>query len=88
MLKIVEMARRSGLSVMPHSPYFGPGYFATLHLCATLPDPVLFEHLYIWPEAYVYPDLPLPVSGQIAIPETPGLAPAPDSDVIRRYRVA
>lgn len=88
MLKVVEMARTAGLSVMPHSPYFGPGYFATLHLCATLPDPVLFEHLYIWPEAYLYTDMPLPVSGRIAVPETPGLAPPPDPDVIRKYRLA
>lgn len=88
MLKIVGMARAAGLSVMPHSPYFGPGYFATLHLCATLPDPVLFEHLYIWPEAYLYPDMPLPVSGRIAVPDVPGLAPAPDPEVIRRYRIA
>lgn len=88
MLKVVDMAQAAGLSVMPHSPYFGPGYFATLHLAATLADPVLFEHLYIWPEAYLYPDMPLPVAARIAVPEAPGLAPDPDAEVIRRYRMA
>ena len=88
MMKVLRMAEEAGLSVMPHSPYFGPGYFATLHVCATLPEPVLFEHLYVWPDAYLYADMPLPVDGEINVPDAHGLAPAPDPETIRRYRIA
>jgi len=87
-LKIASLSDRAGLTVMPHSPYFGPGYLATLQLAATLPGDVLFEYLYIWPEAQLYPDLPLPVAGLITRPNGPGLGLDPDPAVIARYRRA
>jgi L-alanine-DL-glutamate epimerase-like enolase superfamily enzyme len=87
-LKILPLTREAGLTLMPHSPYFGPGYLASLHLCAILPDPVLFEYLYVGPDAWLFADMPLPVNGSIAVPTAPGLGMDPDPDVIRRYRVA
>ena len=33
-LRIAEIARAHGRTLMPHSPYFGPGYFATLQLAS------------------------------------------------------
>lgn len=87
-LKVASLAAAAGLAVMPHSPYFGPGYLATLHLAAALPGPVLFEYLYVWPEAWLYPDMPLPVQGRISRPTGPGLGMVPDPQVIARYRVA
>lgn len=85
-LKIAALAEKAGLTLMPHSPYFGPGYLATLQLCSILSGDVIFEHLYIWPEAELYPDMPLPVSGHITRPKGPGLGIEPDPAVIAQYR--
>ncbi|MDP2118594.1 MAG: mandelate racemase/muconate lactonizing enzyme family protein [Hoeflea sp.] len=87
-LKIATLAERAGLTLMPHSPYFGPGYLATLQLCSILPGEAIFEHLYVWPAAQLYPDMPLPVLGRIARPTGPGLGIEPDPAVIARYRTA
>lgn len=86
LLKIADLAKQAGLTLMPHSPYFGPGYLASVQIAAILPGDVLFEHLYVWPEALLYPDLPLPLAGQIARPTAPGLGMDPDPAVIARYR--
>src|SRR3546814_18107357 len=59
-LAVAALARAAGKTVMPHSPYFGPGYWATLQLAAHL-DPVgLFEFMYVQPEAFSGRDIPLP----------------------------
>src|SRR5262249_33751083 len=39
MREAITIARQHGVRVMPHSPYFGPGLIATLHvIAACLPD--------------------------------------------------
>ena len=35
-VKAVTLADRRGIAVMPHSPYFGPGFVATLHLLGSV----------------------------------------------------
>lgn len=87
-LKIAAMARKAGLTLMPHSPYFGPGYLASLHLCAACGPASLFEYLYVWPEAALFDPMPLPVNGRIAVPGGPGLGSDPDPDVVARYRLS
>lgn len=88
-LGVVQEAQRHGLTVMPHSPYFGPGYFATLHLAAVLHGAPLFEHLYVTLEGDLAKGgTPLPVNGQVAIPQTPGLGFTPDEAVLQRYRLS
>ena len=47
------LAEAAGLTCMPHSPYLGPGYFATLHLLAVAPGEPLFEVLYVEPAKWV-----------------------------------
>lgn len=87
-IKIMALTNQyEGVSLMPHSPYFGPGYLATLQVCAALRDEPVFEYLYVWPEAWLYGDLPRPVDGKIKVPQTPGLGLEPDADVIAKYRV-
>ncbi len=87
-LKICERNRADwNLPLMPHSPYFGPGYHATLQLAALESAFELFEFLYVEPEAWLYPDMPLPERGQIPIPDSPGLGMDPDMATIERYRV-
>ncbi len=58
-LKVADQAAARGQALMPHSPYFGPGYHATLHLSALLGERSLFEFMYCEPEAWLDPDLPL-----------------------------
>ncbi|MGH6816499.1 MAG: mandelate racemase/muconate lactonizing enzyme family protein [Hyphomicrobiaceae bacterium] len=85
-LKVCDLAQRAGKTPMPHSPYFGPGYWATLQLAAARPECGLFEYLLVEPEAWLSPGIPRPKDGQVAIPNAPGLGFQPDESVIRTYR--
>lgn len=87
-LKVLDIAERAGKVPMPHSPYFGPGYWATLQLAAARPACALFEFLYIDAEQWLAPDMPIPRAGQVAVPQGPGLGFAPDPAVLARYEVA
>lgn len=87
-LGIVELAAAAGKTAMPHSPYFGPGYWATLQLAAHLPQTGMVEFLYTAPQAWIGRDIPLPRSGQIAVPKQPGIGFAPDAAVLDRYRLS
>jgi L-alanine-DL-glutamate epimerase-like enolase superfamily enzyme len=80
-------ARAAGVRVAHHSPYFGPGYLATLQLLAAAEDEELFEYLYIEREADVFRDLPVPRDGRVAIPDGPGLGLDPDPVQLERYSV-
>ncbi|MFQ5953702.1 MAG: mandelate racemase/muconate lactonizing enzyme family protein [Kiloniellales bacterium] len=86
-LKVAALAETAGVAVMPHSPYFGPGWLATLQLMAALPDSGLIERFYVTPEASLYGDLINAVEGHCRVPEDPGLGPDPDPHVISTYRV-
>ena len=86
-MKVVDAARLVGKAVMPHSPYFGPGWWATLQLAAHAPEIGLIEYLYIESEGEVGKNIPLPKKGMIQIPDTPGLGFEPDFDAIDKYRV-
>ncbi len=87
-IAVCDLAVRAGKTVMPHSPYFGPGYWATLQLAAARPEMALFEYLYIDMEAIIDESMPRPQKGQLAIPDRPGIGCTPDPKVIERYRVA
>lgn len=80
-------AAAAGVRVAHHAPYFGPGYLATLQVLATAPDEEWFEYLYIDRAAELYPDMPLPRRGRVAVPEGPGLGADPDPDVLTRFAV-
>ena len=78
--------------VMPHSPYFGPGWLATLQLLSAMPltgesGGGWIERFYTRLEASLYPDFVSPdARGRFRIPTGPGLGAEPDPDVIRDYR--
>ena len=77
---------------MPHSPYFGPGWLATLQLLAAMPltgrpGGAWVERFYTRLEATLYPAFVSPAGdGLFRIPTGPGLGAEPDPDVIRDYR--
>lgn len=87
-LKVAELARTAGKILMPHSPYFGPGYWATLQLAAHLDQVGLFEFLYVKPDAFMGRSIPLPRNGRISVPDEAGIGFVPEDSVIERYRVA
>jgi L-alanine-DL-glutamate epimerase-like enolase superfamily enzyme len=86
-LKVVAHAKDRGKTVMPHSPYFGPGYWATLQLLALLPEPSLFEFLYVSTDAWIDPAIPLPKDGKVSLSGKPGIGFVPDEKLIERFRV-
>jgi len=87
-LKVLALAEARNVRIAPHSPYFGPGALATLHLIAAhLPD-AWFEYFWLEAEAKLFADALDPVRGSLRVPQGPGLGADPDPAVLRRYRAA
>ena len=85
-LKVTALVRERGVKLAPHSPYFGPGALATLHLLAALTEEARFEYFYLWAEAGLYGSALQPRGGELAVPRAPGLGADPDPELLRRYR--
>ncbi len=86
--RVAHEAAARGVAVMPHSPYFGAGLLATLHMAAALPDEGLVEHMYYDLDASPFAAAIRPQHGSFALPNGPGLGCEPDQAVLRRYAVA
>lgn len=85
-LKVAALCDTAGVALMPHSPYFGPGFLATLHLLAARGTPGgMIERYHMDLEASLYGDLVTPVKGTFLVPEGPGLGRDPDPDVVKTY---
>jgi L-alanine-DL-glutamate epimerase-like enolase superfamily enzyme len=85
-LKVAALADAAGVTLMPHSPYFGPGFLATLQLAAARGQPgAMIERYHMDLEASLYGELIDPVSGAFAVPQGPGLGRDPDPQVIKTY---
>ena len=87
MRKVAALAEGYGVQIMPHSPYFGPGFLATLHMAQALPSPGMIERIYLFPEAELYKGAYDPAAGFFGAPSGPDLGIEPDAEVIREYRV-
>jgi L-alanine-DL-glutamate epimerase-like enolase superfamily enzyme len=85
--KVFTLAAANNVTVMPHSFYDGPGFLAGVHVNAALGRGSLVEWRYFDLEARLYGDAGVPKSGEIEVPQGPGLGLEPDADVIERYRV-
>lgn len=84
---IAALADTMGVKIVPHSPYFGPGFLATLHLLA-LRDDGFIEVFYLKRPACLWRGrVDVDARGNIAVPQGPGLGYEPDRDVMERYRV-
>ncbi len=82
---VLRDAGAAGITCMPHSPYFGPGYWATLQLLAVAPGEPLLECLYVDSAALPGAGTPLPRNGTVAIPAMPGIGFEPDWQVFERF---
>jgi L-alanine-DL-glutamate epimerase-like enolase superfamily enzyme len=88
MRKVVALAQAANVDMVPHSPYFGPGLLATLHILAAADRESLVERLYVDLDASLFGDLVEAREGMMAVPDGPGLGCDPDASVIARYRAA
>jgi len=86
LLKIAEMARRAGIKIAPHSPYFGPGLIATIHFAASHPERPVIERYYVDMEASPLGDLVEAPGGFMRVPNGPGLGIEVDEAVLTKYR--
>jgi len=77
-----------GVPLAPHSPYFGPGYLASLQFTAAERRVDTVEWLYVQPDAWLYPAMPQPRNGIVTVPEGPGLGLDPDPAVLDAYQVS
>lgn len=84
-LSVLDRARTAGATVMPHSPYFGPGFFASLQIAAARPDIPALEYNFVQPHAWLADIESLRRGSLITVPDRPGLGFEPDPDVLRRY---
>lgn len=85
MARVIALAQAHGVEVVPHSPYFGPGFLATLHIAAALLERPLVEVLWLEMEASPFASWVRPLDGVLAVPTGPGLGCDPDPVILARY---
>lgn len=85
--RICTEAEAAGAVCAPHSPYFGPGYLATLHVLATKQRESAIERFYCDLGMMPFERTIRVVDGVIAVPDGPGLGADPEPELIERYRV-
>jgi L-alanine-DL-glutamate epimerase-like enolase superfamily enzyme len=88
-LNVVTLADAMGVKLMPHCPYFGPGFLATVQLMSLRDDGTFVELFYMKREACLWGGrIDIDADGAIAVPDGPGLGYEPDRKVIERYRAS
>ena len=85
MVRIVHLCQANAITVAPHSPYFGPGFIATLHIASALIENPLIEVLWVDMEANPFDPWVRPQNGKLAVPDGPGLGCDPDPAILARY---
>ena len=87
-LKVARLADEMDVSLIPHSPYFGPGFLATLQLMSVR-DEGYIEVFYMKRAACLWRGrIEIDANGSIEVPQGPGLGDEPDKEVMERYRVS
>ncbi|MCO6417287.1 mandelate racemase/muconate lactonizing enzyme family protein [Siccirubricoccus sp. KC 17139] len=85
MLRVFRFCQAQGVEVVPHCPYFGPGFVATLHIAAALCERPLVEVLWLEMEANPFDPWVRARNGQVTVPQGPGLGCDPDPAILARY---
>jgi D-galactarolactone cycloisomerase len=85
MIRVIHLCQANAVQVAPHSPYFGPGFIATLHIAAAMVERPLIEVLWLEMQANPFDPWVVPVNGRLAVPDGPGLGCDPDPAVLARY---
>lgn len=87
-LRIGQLAAAYNVPVLPHCPYFGPGFLATLHLAAAQPNVAQIEYLFVDPQAWLYDIQGMRQGHLFNIPQGVGLGYQMDTAVFDRFRRA
>ena len=85
--KIIALGESYGVTMVPHCPYFGPGFLATLHIIAAMPSNPPVEVLWMDMEANPFNPWVQPEDGKLRVPEGPGLGCDPDPAILERYGI-
>jgi L-alanine-DL-glutamate epimerase-like enolase superfamily enzyme len=85
LFQAVDLARDHKVVLEPHSPLFGPGLIATLHVIAAVPDDMLCEFFYADLEASPLGDIIYPGDGFYPVPAGPGLGITVDESILKKY---
>ena len=85
MIRVIHLCQAHGIEVALHSPYFGPGFLATLHIAAALVEAPMIEVLWLEMEANPFDPWVRPRDGHLAVPDAPGLGCDPDPEMLARY---
>ena len=88
MRTVMALAETFGVTVVPHSAYFGPGLIASIHCIAAMPYQSLVERFYCDFAANPLGDAIEPRNGRIAVPQGPGLGVDPDPRLLDKLRTA
>ena len=84
--KVAVLAETYNATIAPHSPYFGPGFLASIHLIAATPCADWLEYIYIDLEASVFKGFPTVKDGYFPLPQGAGIGLEIDEGVLKRYR--
>lgn len=87
MRKVLALGEAHGVAVVPHSPYFGPGLLASIHVCAAASREIPIERYYCDFGETPFGDAINPKNGEFAVPQGPGLGHDPDEAIVARMRV-
>ncbi|MCZ6473843.1 MAG: mandelate racemase/muconate lactonizing enzyme family protein [SAR324 cluster bacterium] len=85
-LKVAALAQTYNVALAPHSPYFGPGFLATLHLIAHTRQAKWIEKIYFDLEADLFASPLEPRNGVYTLPDGPGLGLDINQDTLREFR--
>ena len=84
-LRIANLASEYETVVLPHSPYFGPGLLATLHLAAVQPGVPLVEYHYVESDGWLYDVKGLRQGEMMQVPTGVGLGLEMDMSVFEQF---
>ncbi len=86
MRRVIALADLFGVTVVPHSAYFGPGLLASIHCIAALAPGAPVERFYCDFEENPLGDAIHPREGRMAVPHGPGLGVDPDPRLLEKLR--
>lgn len=87
MMKAAAIADDRGARIEPHSPVYGPGLIATLHVIAAMKGDAMCEYYFSDLAESPLGEWAIPKDGYLRVPDGPGLGVEVDEDVIGRYRI-
>lgn len=89
MRKVMTLADSFGVTVVPHSAYFGPGLLASIHCIAAMGIPTLVERYDAdFAEDLLHDAIHPKNNGCIPVPQGPGLGVDPDLKLVEKLRIA